>query len=254
MLRDLQRSFSAAIFDGSDALADRILPGHFPAEQLVQIYRHNVLDTLTTALGAVYPVTEKLVGAGFFGYAAHEYLREHRPLSANLHDFGGNFAGFLAGFAPAASLPYLPDMARLEWAWHRAFHAADAGALDMSQLASVPPERHPALRFVLHPSAQLVMSDYPIVRIFESNLEGFAGDTSINLADGGENALVIRRDLKVRVEPLAAADAALLAALARNQTLSDALDAALAIQPDFDLGPVLADHARRGTFSPIHAD
>jgi hypothetical protein len=247
MLRDLQAEFAAAVFDERPEMSARVRAGRFPAAQHLQVYRNNVVESLTGALRAVYPVIEKLVGEGFFRYAVHEYLRAHRPRSGNLHDFGDAFAGFLTGFAPAAELPYLPDVARLEWAWHRAFHAADAPAFDLARLGAVPAEQHEALRFVLHPSAHLLASQFPIVRIFEINQEGYVGDTSVDLAEGGVRALVIRRELTVYVEPLAAGEAGLLTELAAQQTLGAAVQAALAAQPDFDLTATLADHLQRGT-------
>ncbi len=254
MLRDLQTEFAAALFDERPEMAARVRAGRFPAAQHLQVYRNNVVESLTGALRAVYPVVEKLVGDGFFRYAVHEYLCTHRPRSGNLHDFGDAFAGFLAGFAPAAELPYLSDVARLEWAWHQAFHAADAPAFDLARLGAVPAEQHAALRFVLHPSARLLKSDFPVVRIFEINQEGYDGDTSVDLAEGGVQALVIRRGLTVAVEPLAAGEATLLTALAGQQPLGAAVEAALAAQADFELTTTLAGHLRRGTLVDILAE
>jgi hypothetical protein len=254
MLRDLQTEFAAAVFDERPEMAARVCAGRFPAAQHLQVYRNNVVESLTGALRAVYPVVEKLVGDGFFRYAVHEYLRAHRPRSGNLHDFGDAFASFLAGFAPAAQLPYLPDMARLEWAWHQAFHAADAPAFDLARLGAVPAEQHAALRFVLHPSACLLASDFPVVRIFEINQEGYDGEPSVDLAEGGVRALVVRRGLTVYVEPLAAGEAGLLAALAGQQSLGAAVQAALAAQSDFDLTGTLAEHLRRGTLVDFLAE
>jgi len=250
MLRDLQRSFAAAVLDDRLEVTARIRPGRFPAEQHLQIYRHQVTDTLTAALASIYPVIEKLVDPGFFGYAAHKYLRGHYPRSANLHDFGDAFAEFLETFAPAASEPYLADVARLEWAWHRAFHAAEAVAFNPSSLAAVPADQQPFLHFVLHPSAHLVTSRYPIIHIFEVNQEGGPGpgDTTVDLNEGGISALVIRRGLAVCVESLAPGEAALLAGFQQRLTLAEALNEALAVEEEFDLGSVLADHTRRGTF------
>jgi len=247
MLRDLQADFAAALFNERPEMAARVRAGRFPAAQHLQVYRNNVVEGLTGALRAVYPVVEKLVGDGFFRYAAHAYLGAHRPRSGNLHDFGDAFAGFLACFAPAAGLIYLPDVARLEWAWHQAFHAADAPAFDLARLGAVPAERHETLRFVLHPSACLLASEFPIVHIFEINQEGYGGDTSVDLAEGGVRALVIRRGLTVYVEPLAVGEAGLLTALAAQQPLGAAVQAVLAAQPDFDLTGTLTDHLRRGT-------
>ena len=254
MLRDLQAEFAAAVFDERPEMSARVRAGRFPAAQHLQVYRNNVVESLTGALRAVYPVVEKLVGDGFFRYAVHEYLRAHRPCSGNLHDFGDAFAGFLAGFAPATQLPYLPDVARLEWAWHQAFHAADAPVFDLARLSAVPAERHETLRFVLHPSARLLASDFPVVRIFEINQEGYDGDARVDLAEGGVRALVIRRGLTVYVEPLAAGEAELLNALAGQQTLGAAVPAALVAQPDFDLTGTLAGHLRRGTLMDFLAE
>ncbi len=73
------------------------------------------------------------------------------------------------------------------------------------------------------------------------------GDAHVDLNEGGVQVLVIRRELTVTVEPLAAGEAGLLTALAEKQTLGDAVQAALTAQPDFDLTATLADHLRRGT-------
>src|SRR6185436_9928463 len=89
------------------------------------------------ALAAVYPVVQRLLGQGFFEYACDAFIRRHPPRSGNLHDFGAEFAEFLAGFEAASTLTYLPDTARLEWSWHVAFHAADQ-IEDVHQLSLSP--------------------------------------------------------------------------------------------------------------------
>jgi hypothetical protein len=252
MLRDRQRAFAAAVFDRSPDLAAQLRPGRFPPAQLLQVYRNNVIESLTGALRAIYPVVERLVGDGFFRYAAHEYLRAHRPTAGNLHAYGDRWAGFLAGFAPAAGLPYLPDVARLEWAWHEAFHAADAPAFDPGVLGRVPDAQRPKLRFTLHPSARLVASDYPIVRIHEANRGDDPGTASVDLAEGGVEALVVRRGLVVCIEPLAPGEAGFLRALRDGRPLEHALDTALAAQTGFDLQATLGSHVQRGTIVGCH--
>jgi len=46
----------------------------FPARRL-QVYRNNVVESLTGALLAVYPGLKNWFGRLFFRYAVHEYLR-----------------------------------------------------------------------------------------------------------------------------------------------------------------------------------
>ena len=198
-LPELQRAFADGVLADDAAIVQHLRAGRFPAERHLQVYRNNVFESLTGAFKAVYPAVERLVGTGFFAYAVDGYIRRHPPASGNLHDFGEDFAGFLAGFEPARALAYLPDVARLEWAWHRAFHAADGGPLALAALAAVAPEHYGELRFRLHPSAQLLASDYPILRIWQVNQPDHAGDATVDLAEGGGRLLGVRRGRAVTV-------------------------------------------------------
>lgn len=243
-LPELQAAFAAGVFDGSAVAA--IAPGRFPPEQHLQIYRNNVFESLTGALKAVYPVVERLVGEGFFRFAADGYIRRHPPHSGNLHDFGEHYAEFLSGFAPAAALPYLADVARLEWAWHEAYHAADADRLDPQRLVDVAPQQHGGLRFTLHPSARLLNSAYPVLRIWQANQDG-ATEQIIDLNEGSVRLLVMRRDLRVEIEALPAGEHALLLALAQGAPLETACEAAFAADAAFDLGAALARAVQGGT-------
>ena len=263
-LPELQRAFAAAVYADDATVTAHVRHDRFPAARHLQVYRNNVFESLVGALKAVYPVVERLVGTGFFAYAADGYIRHHPPASGNLHDFGDSFAGFLAGFEPARALAYLPDVARLEWAWHRAFHAADRAPLALERLAAVPPEQYGQLRFRLHPSAQPIASDYPLLRIWQVNQPGYAGeaatapslargprldpiaDAAVNLADGGVRLLVARPHMEVIVESLSAGDDALLRAFAAGQRFEDASAAVLAAQPDYDLAAALRRHVARG--------
>ena len=71
--------------------------------------------------------------------------------SGDLNDYGGAFADFLAAYPHAVELPYLADVARLEWLVQAVYYAADAGPADLSALAATPPERCGELRFALAP-------------------------------------------------------------------------------------------------------
>jgi hypothetical protein len=248
-LHELERAVAAGIYAADPAAAAHVRAGRFPAEQHLQVYRHNVFESLTGALKAVYPVVERLVGEGFFRYAAEAYIRRHPPASGNLHDFGGGFAAFLTAFAPAAALVYLPDVARLEWAWHEAFHAADAPALALERLAEVPSARYGELRFTLHPSARLIESEYPCLRIWQVNQPDWSGDETVDLAEGGVRLLVIRRGLEVRIEPLSPGEHALLAALAARQPFAASAEAALAAEHAFDLAGRLRWHVGHATLT-----
>jgi hypothetical protein len=248
-LYELQRGFAEGVFNPSAAdFAQHIHPGRFPAERHFQVYRHNVFESLTGALRAVYPVVERLVGEGFFRYAADTYIGGHPPTSGNLHDFGGSFAEFLADFPPAGELVYLSDVAHLEWAWHQSFHAADGAPLSLTELAAIAPDRYDTIRFKLHPAARLLASPYPLLRIWQVNQPAFRDDMTVNLDQGGDKLLVMRRK-QVEIELLGDGDYALLSAIAAGVVLACAAEQAIRAQPNYDLAAALGRHIAAWTLT-----
>lgn len=247
-LRELQVAFARAVFgEGARRLDAEVVASGLAVARRLNIYRNNTLASLTDALAAVYPVIARLVGEEYFGQAAREYARHYPSTSGNLHDFGEAFPGFLSRLPEASGLPYLADVARLEWAYHACFHAPDHPPLDLPQLAQVAPERHGDLRFSLHPASRLLASEFPVLRIWAVNQDGAPEDATVDLGEGAARLLVIRRGLEVEIQPLTQGGWALLSALARAETLGAAAEAALAVESDFDLGGWLIDHVRRQT-------
>ncbi len=220
-LARLQSDFLAAILDGqTEAIAGRVRAGRVSPAERLEAYRRNVAGTLRAALAAAYPVVERLVGAAFFTEAAARYARAHPSASGDLHRFGDGFAQFLAAYPHGREVACLADVARLEWAWHECFHAADGGSLDFAALAAVPAARHGEIRFHLHPAVRLVQSPHPVLAIWEANQPGRDGIPA--RSEWGERVLVHREDYAVRLRAAAADEWSLLAGFARGATLEEA--------------------------------
>lgn len=247
-LQHLQHDFSRAMFGTPPSgLPEFIQAGSLSAGRRLDIYRNNVFANLRNALRAVYPVVERLVGAEFFDHAANSFIRECPSVSGDIEDYGEAYAAFLARFPGAEALLYLPDTARLEWACHLVFHAADAAPLALEKLAGVSPERYGQLRFRLHPASALLASDYPVQRIWETNQPDHRGDETVDLSVGGVNLLLLRRGFEVEMRPLGAGEFAMLTGFAADRTVADAYETALAADPAFDLDAFLAQHVAGGT-------
>lgn len=251
-LQDIQLKFSDGIFDrGAEAVLRYIAGGKFSPDRHLQVYRNNVFASLTEALRAVYPVVECLVGENFFTFAAHQYIGQFPPRGGNLHDFGREFPDFLAAFEPAAHLVYLPDTGRLEWAYHEVYHAADAKPLSLESLASIPPAQYATLRFSLQPHARLIVSDYPILSIWQVNQPGYQGDDHVDLDKGGVRVQILRCNLEIVLYALDIGEYEFLKCFQEKATFTQACEAALAVEPDFDLTGVLQRHVRRGTIENV---
>ena len=235
-LRDRARTPEVARWLAGDAQA---------IDRRLALYRANMVAAAAKALSAAYPVVRQAVGAEFFHALARDYQRGTPSTSGDLGDFGAGFAGFLAAFEPTRSLPWLPDLARLEWAVHQADGAADAAAWDAATLAAVAPDRQAALRLHWSPGLAVIESGWPIVRVWQIHAPGHDGDFSVDWT-AAETALVARDGFAVAVRPCCLADAAFLQASLAGAALGDAAVATLERHPGFDLGALLARAVRDG--------
>ena len=239
-LLDLQQDVASALCDaGASSRAQHWLVGDAVLlEQRLAIYRANVTASATKALGAAYPVVRQVVGETFFDGLARAYQRVHPSTSGDLSDYGAAFAAFVAEFPHTSSLPYLPDLARLEWAVHRAYGAEDAKAWDRQALAQVTPAQQPAIRFDWAAGTAIVDSTFPIARIWRIHQSDFEGEFRVDWSVR-ECALVSRDGFRVVVSVLGAGDAAFLASSLAGAALGASAQTALAVEPWFDLGRLL---------------
>lgn len=242
---DNEAAFARALLDAEAAVPEGIEGREGGgAERRFAVYRNNVHASLVDVLAGRFPVSAKLVGDAFFRAMARIYVAKTPPDSAVLLRYGGGFADFVAGFPPAAPVPYLADVARLEWAWHGAYHAADAEPLPQEALAALVP-RAERLALTLHPSLRLVRSNYPLVTIWERAARD-GGDEPVRLPAGGQDALVLRPALEVEVRRLPEGGAVFIQALQDGARLPEAAASASAAAPAFDLAASLAGLMRSG--------
>lgn len=203
-LLELQLALRRSLVAGDDAAAAAciVTAGLAPSERLA-VYRNTCLLTLVRALRLGFPAIERLVGADFFEAAARAFIAAEPPRSSWLDDYGGGFAGFLERFAPATALPYLGDVARLEWAVSRALHASDAEPLDLAALASVPEDERAGLRFVPQPSLALLALQHPADAVWHAVLdEDEAALAALDPSSGPAWLLVQRRPAGVDLQRL----------------------------------------------------
>ena len=247
-LRDLQTAFMSSLFTRDDSvIAPYLESATMPGSQRMAIYRNNVYAALGKALEAIYPVILRLVGDEFFKFAARRYIDAHPSRSGDLNRFGADFAEFLGTFEHSASLPYLPDVARLEWCCHQTYSAADDPPLDLPKLAAVPPEDYGQLRFRLKHASRLLRSAWPIDAIWQVNQADYPGDQSVDLASGGVSLLLQRHENRMALMTLTEAEWRFLNALNDRQTLEVAYACALRADPAADLGALLHTYVGQAT-------
>lgn len=214
------------------------------------VYRNNVLVSLLDALQDTFTVTAQLTGVEFFRAMARQYVIKNPPETPVLVWYGQTFADFIAGFEPAASLPYLADVARLEFAWVQCFHSADHAPVSPQALSRylasysneggetdghVNGKSHGGPGIVLAPSMRVVLSSYPILSIwFAHQPQSEFGLSDIDLSQA-QNVLLTRPGHNVHLD-LVSPQAAQCLLQADQGVLGSALFEAC----DFDLTELLA--------------
>ena len=250
-LANLQHRFARAVLQAPlsvpDGIRRQVRPAH---ERRFGVYRNNVKASLAAALAARFPVVARLVGEEFFTATALVFIERHPPRSPVLAEYGIAFASFLEGFDPAADLPYLPDIARLEWARHVAFHSADASAADLGRLAELPPEALGSVRLDLHPAMAVIASPWPIVSVWTTNTHDAIPEAP-PAGWTGEMALVTRPHLDVLVHRLPPGADRLVAELAQGIALGAAAEAASSAHERFDLAMALSTLFSAGAIAKL---
>jgi hypothetical protein len=220
------------------ALANEVLT---PWERGLNAYQANGHDSAKRSLLAAYPVVAALIGDDSFALMAREFWHRHPPVRGDLACWGEALSGFVAANLQLADVPYLADVARVEWALHRAAGAPDATA-DLASFALVTRADPDTLTLQLPPGTVVVISEWPVASLVTAH---GVGEPSMEVAAArvqtrqGECAVVWRQGLRPRVAPCTHAAAALLQALVRGCSLPASLNDALEADPDFDLGPWL---------------
>lgn len=249
MTTNVEADFARAVLDPARPVPAGITTARGEADELrLAVYRNTVHVSLVEALGRAFPVSLMLVGDEFFKAMARAYVGQTKPETPVLVHYGASFPDFIAGFPPAAGLPYLADMARLEHARNQAYHAADMAVAGLEALAAIPPEVLEQTRFRPHAATRVLSSGFPIGTIWMAHQSTPPAPVT---ASGGETVLVTRPAAEVLTTIVPAGDVPFMRALLDGATLAEA--AGTAEIPEFDPGRALVGLVSRGALAATEA-
>ena len=245
-LLEIQLALRASLIGHDDGpAAAHIVADGLSAAGRLDVYRNTFASVLTNALRLSYPAVQRLVGAEFFEGATRIFITGNPPTSACLDDYGGAFPDFLADFSPAASLPYLPDVARLERTVNRALHAADGPPLAARRLAALGDAARARLCFMPHPCVSLMRSQYPVDAIWRAILDrDDAALAAVDPASGPVCLVVQRLESGIGVRRMNESAWQFTADLFAGEPLVTILEKSW----DFDPAALLAEHLAAGCF------
>jgi Putative DNA-binding domain len=232
-----QTQFRTALLDPDQPIpgglsdgADNVAGARF------NVYRNNVAVSLTEAMHSTFPVIAKLLGTRNMDGLAGMFLRQHPPSSPLMMHYGDAFPDFLAGMEQLSHLGYLPDIARLELAIHRSYHASDSDPIAPEALAGLEPDALMSSVITLAPAVEILCSDWPIYDIWRFNSVADAPEPR----PVAQDVVVTRAEFDPEPQLLPSGGAIWIRALADGQTIAQSYEAALGHDAEFDLGATLA--------------
>ena len=180
---------------------------------------------------AAYPVLAQLLGADSFAALARALWHAHPPVRGDLAQWGGDLAGFVSASEQLAEEPYLPDVARVEWALHLCAGCADR-APEPATFQLLMAHDPATLRLVLAPGCAVQQSAWPVASIVTAHRQSPPDFDAVGhklRAGTAETAVVWRAGLQPQVREAVAGEAALLSALLDGRSLDEAVHMADAL-------------------------
>jgi hypothetical protein len=258
LMRQQQALLAALLAPQAQSLATTAdllgkLDPHDPlARRGLMAYRANGHSLAERSLSAAYPAIEMMLGSENFNALARDLWHRHPPTAGDLARWGATLPELIACAQTLSDAPYLADVARAEWALHRAATAADA-APDLASFAQLASGDATGLALTLAPGTELVHSRFPVATLVMSHRFGepSLSEAAQKLRQGeAETALIWRERLRPRLALVAPPEAALLQATLAGQDLPGALEAALSLDhaqpPSFDFTHWLTQAVQQG--------
>lgn len=249
-LARFQHAFAHALV-AKDVAAGETECAALYAQPGFSVYRNTVMKGCIDALQANFPSVSRLVGDEWFRAAAALYARENLPRHPTLLGYGEGFPAFLEGFGPAAKLPYLAGVARLDRYWTEAHIARDEDPVTAEAVARLGPEA--LARTVLSPHASARWAWFeaqPIATIWRRNRDA-DGEHDAPLTWRSEGVLIVRPHDTLESVELDAPGCAFLDACAAGGTLTNAALKGLGVDPQTDLSQLMARLLNAGAFGRL---
>ncbi len=243
-LSETQAAFRLAVTDRAVA-TPAMLVAPAPAAGRLEIYRRHHRESLVRHLAGRFPTVEWLLGTARFMGLAEPFIRTSPPGAPCMAEYGAGFSAALEHPDVAIWLPYLADVARLDWMLGDAAISLGLPAMAITALSAWPADRLPDLRLQLEPGARYLRSDWPVDDLVRVRLgEGAPDRLHFNALSVGLEVRGARGEFGIgRLEQ---GEFAFRTALCGGVALGAAIENALATDPEFDVPTALGALFARG--------
>ena len=199
----------------------------FSAQERFEVYKTTARSVHVAALLDSYPVCRRILGDQFFKLIAKQYFLEVCSCNPDLNNYGGSFAGHIAYLYATRNelkqLPYLPDLARLEWCYQNAYYVADETEFDIQKFQQSSQLKQADLILSLQHGVTPLTSRFPVYEIWSMHQEGNKV-IAISLESTQQYFCISRRDNRVNIDLINVSVHALLCCIQLKYTLGEIAD------------------------------
>lgn len=203
MLERAQAAMLLTLDHGPDQVPDGLFAGgRARALMGMKVHANTISHARLVALEETFPRTLGVIGHARFNESSRLYLQHPGVTALPLSHIGARFPAWLGACGHYRAEA---DLARFEWDWLDAYHAAEARPLHLTDLAGIDPEALLETAVQAHPAARLGRFDPVVHLVIGREVPGL---------DKAEAILLTRPQAEVLVSP---ASAAMQAVFARAQ-------------------------------------
>jgi hypothetical protein len=238
-LREIQQTLAEGVFEGKHHRLAGAIASEGSGLRSVALYRRLIRDNYTQVLKVTYPVLCRFAGDHHFGILARGYFKAHPSTSGDLFPYGQHLPAFLKNLHVS---PLVAELARLEWACHEIYQAADSPPLSGEQLRAIASVDPSQVTFHLHAASRLLSFPFPVHRVWLALQPEAPADEAVELPlpEQETGVVVMRRNGRVQVSPMARPDYLLLEAMSRGIDAASVERMAIEADSEFDFSRFLA--------------
>jgi hypothetical protein len=148
-----------------DLLSSQLVESNFSSEQLINIYRNNFLISISELLEQLFPVTQALVGSDYFTQTSRQFIHDCPLKEPHLNHYGGNFVSFLGELEVLKKMPFVTQMAELEWQLDRISHIHYEPNFDFDALSQIGEDQYLDIHFSLADICYLQSSNMDLIAL-----------------------------------------------------------------------------------------
>ncbi|MEK7661826.1 MAG: DNA-binding domain-containing protein [Pseudomonadota bacterium] len=168
MLETIQKTLIEDIHNVSRNLAPYLDESIANIGARIDIFANNRKFGHLDLLASIYPTTKQLLGEDFFDAIAKDFIAGTAQASGNRHEYGGDFARFLASHSRLEKMQYVGEVAAIEWMHFGANLADDAAAITIGEIAAKM-EAGEVFGLALHPSATHISCNWNALEICQAH-------------------------------------------------------------------------------------